>query len=184
MCTLRLKETILAVLCGTEGELIAYCALYPLAERAFPVHWLNWKTSLWIYPLDTQRPTVLSKFRNNNRQVVLLCDLVVWSSSAICQICAHCAPGPPSLLWQSSQILSLPLWLVLADLILANADARKTVFSPLWVQLKISGRRARNRSCCKYLFQLLFRRCSFSVMAESGKWTTKHTIKSVIMWHL
>lgn len=166
MCTLRLRETIWAVLCATEGELIAYCALYPHTEKAFPVHWPNWKTSLWIYPLVTQLPTLLSKFRNNNRQVVLLCDSVLWSSSAICQICAHSAPGRRSLLWQSSQILS---FLVLADLILADADARKTVFSLLWVQLQINSRISKEPGT--FLVVNIF------AIAEIGKTATEHTIR-------
>lgn len=152
MGTLRLKETILAALCGIEGELIAYWALYTLTEKVFPVHWLNWETSLWEYSPDTQYPTVLSKFLNNNRQVVLLCDLVLCCSSASCQICALPAPGPPSLLWQ---ILSLPLCLVLADLMLGIADARKTVSNPLWVQLKINSSTSAKPGafhCFKYLF--------------------------------
>lgn len=36
MCTLRLRGTILAVLCGIEGELIAYCAPYSLTESTLP----------------------------------------------------------------------------------------------------------------------------------------------------
>lgn len=158
MCTLRPKETIQAVLYGTEGKLITYCALCTLTEKAFPVHWLNWETSLWKYSLDTQYPPALCILWNNNRQVVLLCDFVLCSASASCQISAQSAPGPSSLLWQSHQILfrfSLPL---LADLMLVNADARKkTVSNPLWVQLKINSSTSTepgNLSCCKYLFSL------------------------------
>lgn len=114
-----------------SGGLIAYCVLYTLSEKACPVHWLTGEFLLWKYSLDTQCPTVLSKFRNNNRQVVLLCDLVLCGSSASCQICAHSAPGPPSPLWQSNKTLCLPLCLVLADLMLGIADARKTLSNPL-----------------------------------------------------
>lgn len=132
---------------------------------------------LWKYSLDTQYPTVLPKFRDNNREVVLLCDLVLCGSSASCQICAHSAPGPPSLLWQSHQILSLPLCLVLADLMLGIADARKPVSNPLWVQLKINSSTStepRTFLLLQIPFQLLFKRCSFSVIAEIVKWAV-HT---------
>lgn len=71
MCSLGLRETILAVLCGIVEGFISFTALCTLSEKAFRVHWLNWET-VQIFP----RYPMLSKFRKKTTDRFYYC--VAW----------------------------------------------------------------------------------------------------------